>query len=112
MVLDYQLACEERLMPRKEIWSAISRLFRVEVPSRSMDDVRFATPVLPAGSAVPPLPTSRTKSANGSSCCSTIKSLRPLGSCLVRIGGNDTRGGEPSSGGFVLSTVPWAEATD
>src|SRR2546423_4305550 len=86
----------------------MSRLLRVVVPSRSICAVRLATPVLPVGSAVPPVPTSSTKSASGNSCCSTIISLSPFASCLVTIGGSDTRGGGPSSGGLLLSIVPCA----
>src|SRR6478672_2462019 len=86
----------------------MSKLFLVVVPSRSIWAVRLAAPPLPPGSAVPPLPITSVKSASGSSCCSTIISFNPLGSSRVMIGGRDTRGGGPSSGGFVRSTVPCA----
>ena len=61
---------------------------------------RVAVPSLPGSSVSPPLLTTSTKSASGSSWCSTTMSRSPLGRSRVTTGGSDNALGAPSTGGL------------
>ena len=101
MVLCSKPALVRSPIARKPICSARPSASRVPAPSSSRFAVSVASPAFPLGSASAPVRITSDASTTGISCCSTITSLRPLGSTRSVMVGSVSALGAASLGGVV-----------